>query len=129
MSIASNVLEAERVLSISPSHSKLRSGWYLLHSQCYEPGSDSVGRQSSFELPHNNRRPCNQLPNQSSYIEDGYSITRTDAPKDLGGRFRLNCARTTPERPGDHIRRILKGAAEFERTVWSGDLAPDDPDF
>ena len=38
----------------------------------------------------------------SSYIEDGYNITRTDAPKDLGGRLRLNCARTTPELPGKY---------------------------
>jgi len=37
--------------------------------------------------------------NPSSYIEDGYNITLTDAPKDLGGRLRLNCARTTPELP------------------------------
>jgi hypothetical protein len=43
-----------------------------------------------------------QLPEpsiHSPYIEDGYNITRTDAPKDLGGRLRLNCARTTPELP------------------------------
>lgn len=26
-------------------------------------------------------------------------MTRTEAPKDLGGRLRLNCARTTPELP------------------------------
>jgi len=40
-----------------------------------------------------------QLPNRPFYIEDGYNIILTDAPKDFGGRLRLNCARTTPEFP------------------------------
>lgn len=39
----------------------------------------------------------------SAYMEDGYNITLTDAPNDLGGRLRLNCARTTPEFPGSEI--------------------------
>lgn len=30
---------------------------------------------------------------------EGYSMTRTVAPKDLGGRLLRNCARTTPELP------------------------------
>jgi hypothetical protein len=36
---------------------------------------------------------------QSAYIEEGYNITLTDAPNDLGGRLCLNCALTTPELP------------------------------
>lgn len=32
-------------------------------------------------------------------MDDGYNITLTEAPNDLGGRLRLNCARTTPELP------------------------------
>ena len=35
----------------------------------------------------------------TAHIEDGYNITLTDAPKDLGGRLCRNCARTTPEFP------------------------------
>jgi hypothetical protein len=50
-------------------------------------------------LPDHLPPQCVQTPTRPSYIEDGYSITRTDAPKDLGGRLRLNCARTTPELP------------------------------
>lgn len=38
-------------------------------------------------------------PDEPSYIEDGYNMILTDAPKDLGGRLRRNCARTTPELP------------------------------
>ena len=37
------------------------------------------------------------------HTELGYSMTRTDAPKDFGGRLWLNEARTTPEFP-NHVR-------------------------
>lgn len=37
--------------------------------------------------------------NPSTYIEEGYNMIRTDAPNDLGGRLRLNCALTMPELP------------------------------
>lgn len=33
------------------------------------------------------------------YIALGYSMIRTIAPKDFGGRLLRNCARTTPELP------------------------------
>ena len=32
-------------------------------------------------------------------MEDGYNMTLTEAPKDLGGRLRRNCALTMPELP------------------------------
>lgn len=53
-------------------------------------------------LPDHQPPQCLQTPNHPSYIEDGYSITLTDAPKDFGGRLRLNCARTTPELPWEN---------------------------
>lgn len=61
-------------------------------------------RDRICDMPSNHpcipREPTPNFRNHASYIEDGYSITLTDAPKDLGGRLRLNCARTTPELPG-----------------------------
>lgn len=36
---------------------------------------------------------------RGNYIEEGYSMTRTEAPKDLGGRLLRNLARTTPLLP------------------------------
>lgn len=47
---------------------------------------------------HQSSTATNSRP--PSYIEDGYNIILTDAPNDLGGRLRRNCARTTPELPG-----------------------------
>jgi len=46
-----------------------------------------------------NQLPMRPTPNQSSYIEDGYNMILTEAPKDLGGRLFLNLARTMPELP------------------------------
>lgn len=75
------------------------------------------GLKSFFELNASNQGkyalyPCldqcsqmktilttNSIPNPRTYIEEGYSITRTDAPKDLVGRGEVNLARTTPELP------------------------------
>ena len=34
-----------------------------------------------------------------NYMEEGYSMMRTEAPKDLAGRGVVNLARTTPELP------------------------------
>ena len=47
------------------------------------------------------------------YMEEGYSITRTEAPKERGGRLCLNCARTTPELPGR--RDILSGTKRLQK--------------
>jgi hypothetical protein len=67
-----------------------------------------------------------------TYIEEGYSMMRTEAPKDLVGRGLENLARTTPELPGvksqswleqDTTRRIRV------ITVRTGNLAPDDADL
>lgn len=59
------------------------------------------------------------------YIDDGYNIIRTDAPKDLGGRLRLNCALTIPELPKIMlvIDSLVKTYPE-SFTMWSSDLAP-----
>jgi hypothetical protein len=88
------------------THLRSRSGgpfdWYFpfIHSTskgyALIAASDQRPNQSisSTILPFH---ATNSKP--SSYIEDGYSITLTDAPKDLGGRLFLNCARTTPELP------------------------------
>ena len=46
-----------------------------------------------------NHSPCYQLQTNLAYIEEGYNMTLTDAPNDLGGRLCLNCALTTPELP------------------------------
>jgi hypothetical protein len=72
-------------------------------------------------------RPTPAKP--SSYIEDGYNITLTDAPKDLGGRLRLNCARTTPELPDKGISINPSDCFDVQRTMWSSNLAPNNPDL
>ena len=51
-----------------------------------------------INLPSRPMQP-NSRKDRPFYIEDGYNIILTDAPKDFGGRLRLNCARTTPEFP------------------------------
>lgn len=49
----------------------------------------------------NENRPLttNSSPKPFFYIDEGYSMTRTEAPKDLEGRGEVNLARTTPEFP------------------------------
>lgn len=85
------------------------------------------------EIRHVNRLAlAKQLPKpsiHSSHIEDGYNITRTDAPKDLGGRLRLNCARTTPELPIGYQSPFLIYCPLLQHTMWSGNLAPNDSDL
>jgi hypothetical protein len=44
----------------------------------------------------------NSIP-EPCYIDEGYSITRTEAPKDFVGRGEVNLARTTPELPVEKI--------------------------
>ena len=78
-------------------------------------------------------------------------MMRTMAPRDLGGRLCLNCARTTPELPvrGDLSAMLLiclplmrplipdlsppfpssRVCGVRKRTVRAGDLAPDDTDL
>lgn len=53
-------------------------------------------------------------------------MTRTVAPKDLGGRLERNLARTTPELP-EYIRERLRSVDCCRHTVRPGDLAPDHP--
>lgn len=54
-------------------------------------------------------------------------MTRTVAPKDLGGRLERNLARTTPELP-EYVRQFVKNRRSCRRhTVRPGDLAPDHP--
>lgn len=48
----------------------------------------------------------NSIPNPRTYIEEGYSMTRTEAPKDLVGRGEVNLARTTPELPGEEMKLV-----------------------
>jgi len=53
-------------------------------------------------------------------------MTLTDAPKDFGGRLRLNCARTTPELPLPTLLAAFSFPTLFQQlTMWAGDLAPD----
>ena len=68
-------------------------------------------------------------PNQSSYIEDGYNMILTEAPKDLGGRLFLNLARTMPELPWIMISPLLHAAFLSQPTVCSADCAPDNSDL
>jgi hypothetical protein len=49
-------------------------------------------------LPPSSHTPSSR-PQRIAYIDDGYNMTLTDAPKLLGGRLDLNFARTTPELP------------------------------
>lgn len=80
------------------------------------------------ELRHSSTTIISMHPNSnpSSYIEDGYNITLTDAPKDLGGRLRLNCARTTPELPRESVSLNSSITSPVQHTMWPGNLAPDD---
>ncbi len=80
------------------------------------------------ELRHSSTTIISTHPNSdpSSYIEDGYNITLTDAPKDLGGRLRLNCARTTPELPGGSVSLNSSINYPAQHTMWPGNLAPND---
>ena len=52
---------------------------------------------ASFHSSNETLKP----PTATVYIDEGYSMIRTEAPKDFGGRLWRNCARTTPELPGD----------------------------
>lgn len=73
--------------------------------------------------------PQIQFPLPSTfYIDDGYSMIRTDAPKDLGGRLFRNCARTTPELP---VKCVSTPSNPYTKrhTMWPRHLAPDDPDL
>jgi hypothetical protein len=78
-------------------------------------------------INHHHSHTTNSEP--SPYIEDGYNITLTDAPKDLGGRLRLNCARTTPELPWKKVSLTSPIISPCDHTMWPGDLAPNDPDL
>jgi hypothetical protein len=78
-------------------------------------------------INHHHFHATNSEP--SSYIEDGYNITLTDAPKDLGGRLRLNCARTTPELPEGSVSLDSCNNSTKNHTMWPGDLAPNDSDL
>jgi hypothetical protein len=74
-------------------------------------------------------RPHYQLHSKPSYIDEGYSMTRTEAPKDFVGRGEVNLARTTPELPNrsllDDCCRHVSQIGNFVLTVWPGNLAPD----
>jgi hypothetical protein len=63
------------------------------------------------------------------YIDEGYSMTRTEAPKDFEGRGWANLARTTPELPRERevsTQVSRSNAGLMLITVGAGDLAPDD---
>lgn len=73
----------------------------------------------------------NSIP-KAPYIAEGYSMTRTEAPKDLVGRGLTNLARTTPELPVEiqsaitsFFPRSEPSSAREYRTVRPGDAAPD----
>ncbi len=64
-------------------------------------------------------------------MDDGYNITLTDAPNDLGGRLRLNCALTTPELPIMLVNKAFSSLDDFrsKHTMRTGHLPPYDPYF
>jgi hypothetical protein len=49
--------------------------------------------------------------------------------KVFGGRLDLNLARTTPLLPVVVLAKSMVGYRKKVHTVWSGDLAPDNPDL
>lgn len=65
-----------------------------MHSCLFRPRPVTESGSSSINV-----HPMRPTPNHSSYIEDGYNIILTAAPKDLGGRLFLNLARTIPLLP------------------------------
>jgi hypothetical protein len=79
-------------------------------------------------------------------MDEGYNITRTEAPKDFGGRLCLNCARTTPELPASSsflsvrfsrtsrrgsqdISDVQHRIASPRRTMCPRNLSPDHSDL
>lgn len=65
----------------------------------------------------------NSIPKPFFYIDEGYSMTRTEAPKDLEGRGEVNLARTTPELPrrsGQYCEFGRVSMEEWER-IYRGD--------
>ena len=68
---------------------------------------------------------------ESSHIDDGYNIILTDAPNVLGGRFRRNCALTTPELPAAVCEYKSSQNVLHTRplTMWPRNFPPDHPKF
>jgi len=65
-------------------------------------------------------------------MDEGYSMIRTEAPKDLEGRGWANLARTTPELPRETVSVFcgLKNTMmQIVHTVRAGNLAPDHADL
>lgn len=58
-------------------------------------------------------RPHYQLHSKPSYIDEGYSMTRTEAPKDFVGRGEVNLARTTPELPNRRLLDDCRGRISY----------------
>lgn len=54
-----------------------------------------------------NRTYSQLQPSTSIYIEEGYSIMRTEAPKERAGRGVENLARTTPELPNSQPKLVF----------------------
>lgn len=62
---------------------------------------------------------CRDIFRSRLLNDEWYSMTRTGAPKDRGGRLYLNCARTDPEFPRSSICQIgnfCRGKAQVEGT-------------
>lgn len=90
---------------IAQANFRARFGGVLGFDVFFEFNASKQGSIAS-SLPRpmqpNENRPHYQLqPKPFFYIEEGYSMTRTEAPKDLVGRGEVNLARTTPELPVD----------------------------
>lgn len=55
----------------------------VLHLSLSQPSAEWQNSSTSF-------RSMRPTPKEHSYMEDGYNMILTDAPKDLGGRLFLN---------------------------------------
>ena len=59
-------------------------------------------------------------------MDEGYNMTRIEAPKERGGRLCLNWARTAPEFPRSKLRQIMTFGTitEVKRTMDIDDGSP-----
>ena len=70
---------------------------------------------SSDQCSQNSNPPLLATPFQTiHYINEGYSITRTEAPKDFVGSGEVNLARTTPELPIGSVSKSSLSAENRE---------------
>lgn len=100
-----------------------------VHSSLARPSNPPLHRlrQHILHKPMPKRLPSSNP--DDVHIDEGYSMTRTEAPKERGGRLCLNCARTHPEFPRTNRCQMVTFGGRWhkdnERTMDIDDGTPD----